>query len=85
MQLNKKDLRNESNIFFRLIEVSTKKKGRKTASMRVAHCCRRFPFFFSVDNSINRKINRFISYHLIFNAFRDSKDSCKPLLNNGLF
>ena len=32
------DLRNESNIF-RLIEVSTK-KGQKTASMRVAHCCK---------------------------------------------
>ena len=59
-------------IFFRLIEVSTK-KGRKTASMRVAHCCNSFPFFFSVDTSINRTNIRFISYHLIFNAFRDGK------------
>ena len=35
-----------NQIFFQLIVVSTK-KGRKTASMRVAHCCKNFPFFFS--------------------------------------
>ena len=56
-------------IFFRLIEVSTK-KGRKTASMRVA---------------INRKNIRFISYHLIFIASQDSKHSYKPIINDGLF
>ena len=41
------DLRNESNIFSvdRGFKLSTK-QGRKTASMRVEHCCRSFPFFF---------------------------------------
>ena len=32
-------------IFLRLIEVLTK-KGQKTTSMRVAHCCKSFPGFF---------------------------------------
>ena len=44
------------------------KKGRKTASMRVAYCCKPFPFF-SVDTSIHRKNIRFISCYLIFFAF----------------
>ena len=77
------DLRNESNIFS--VDRGTNNKGGKTASMRVAHCCRCFQFFFSVDTSINQKNIRFISYHLIFTSFRDSKLSCKPLLNNIFF
>ena len=32
----------------------------------VGHCCKSFPFFFSVDTSIIRKNIRIISYHLIF-------------------
>ena len=72
-------------LFFRLIEVSTKKGRKIAASMRVAHCCRSFPFFFSVDTSINRKNIRFISYHLIFIASQDSKHSYKPIINDGIF
>ena len=73
-------------IFFWLIEVSTK-EGQKTASMRlsVTHCCRHFLFFFRFIPRSTEKILGLISCHLIFNAFRDSKHSCKPLLNNGLF
>ena len=80
------DLRNESNIFSvdRGFKLSTK-QGRKTASMRVEHCCRSFPFFFRLIPWSTEKNIRFISYHLIFIASQDSKHSYKPLLNDGLF
>ena len=56
-------------------EVSTKKKkGRKTAWLRVAHCCKSCPFFFSVDTSIKRKNIRFFSYRLIFIVFQQRKN-----------
>ena len=69
-------------IFFGLIELSAKKDGNCIN----AHSAllQTFSDLFSVDNSINRKNIRFISY-LIFNAFRDSEHLCKPLINNGLF
>ena len=37
----------------RLIEVSTTKKGRKTAS--IIHCCESFPFFFSASTEAPRQ------------------------------
>ena len=53
------------------------------------YCAKRinaeFSVLFSVVTSINRTNIRFISYHIIFNAFQDSKHSYKPLLNAGLF
>ena len=69
-------------IFFRLIEVWTK-KGRKTASMRVAHCCRSFPFFFRLIPRSTEKNIRFISYQLIFISFQQRNRSF--LLINGFF
>ena len=55
-------------IYFQLIEVSTK-KGRKTASMRVAHCYKSFPFFFRIfflavyaSRFIKRKLSQTILY-----------------------
>ena len=50
-----KNLVDMNLIFFRLIEVWTK-KGRKTASMRVANCCKSFPFFFRLIPRSTEKI-----------------------------
>ena len=70
-------IRNESNIFSVDRGINRKKNGK-----RLQQCATRIDAVFRpflVDTSINRKNIRFISYHLIFNAFRDSKHSCKPL------
>ena len=66
------NLRIEAYIFLRLIEVSIK-NGRKTVSMRVAHCYKGFSFFFSVDTSINRKNITILPFHLIFISFQPRK------------
>ena len=67
-RISKIYLRNEStgNNFF--VYRGINKKGLIIASRRVAHCCKCFPFFFSIDTSINFKNIRFISYHLIFSS-----------------
>ena len=57
-----------NQIFFWLIDLSTKKR-RKTASMRVAHCYKSFPFFFRIfflavyaSRFIKRKLSQTILY-----------------------
>ena len=44
------DLRNESYVFS--VDRGINKKKEKTTSMRVVHCCKGFPFFFSVATLI---------------------------------
>ena len=56
-------IRNKSNIFFRLIEVSTK-KGRKTASMRVAI------HFLKTFNAVNNNLNH--SRYFVNNLIQSS-------------
>ena len=77
------DLRNESNIFS--VDRGINQKRAENCINARSALLQKFSILFSVDTSINRKNIRFISYHLFFNAFRDGKHFCKPLLNNGLF
>ena len=57
-----------------IFEVSTKKKGRKTAWLRVAHCCKSCPFFFRLIPQSSEKILDFCSYRLIFIVFQQRKN-----------
>ena len=63
-----------NQIFFRLIEVSTKKKLENSINARSA-LLQKFSVHFSVDTSINRKNIRTISYHLIFISFQQRNRS----------
>ena len=58
------ELGSESNIFS-VDQGNHAKKKAETSSMRMTHCCRRFPFFFFlVDTSINWK-----KYQIYFFSF----------------
>lgn len=61
-------------IFFQLIKVSTQNQ-QKTTSMHIPHCCKSFLFFFSLNPWQTDKYIRFICYHIIFVAFKESKYS----------
>ena len=50
--------------------------------MCAALYCKSFPFF---DTLINPKNIGFVSYHLLFNAFQESKTFILILFNAGLF
>ena len=65
-------------ILFRFIKVSNK-KGRKTASIRVAHVCKSFPFFLWLIPRSTEKIYEtyFLSFNFHFNKEIDYSNSYK--------
>ena len=74
----------EISLRFFSVDRSINQSGRKTASMCIAHYCKGFPSFFSVDTSIDQLNIRFICNYLVFIVFQETNSHSNPL-NAGLF